>query len=281
MSYSPGKVNTTDYRNFYDSEVEILKHLEKFLFITFAKKKEFKRKTYGYVFIKFPPNQEKLLYTNREILLIFIDNQSFNHRTLDFVDRIMSEYHNRLYKPFFILLGNNNQLFSQIQDVRNTYKGSKLAVSSNYQDIFNYKDEKQFWNLIKTVGYDKDFFGEEKPLVSDLFFFGRKEELKHLYNNYKRNSNSGLFGLRKTGKTSVLNAIIRRLRENGELGVLINCESPEISIKRWYQLLEYIVDRLYNKYNDESDIYSIKSNKKNTDLNLSNLSQKYYVKNIM
>ncbi len=61
--------------------------------------------------------------------------------------------------------------------------------------------------------YTRDLFGLESPLVSDRLFFGRSSLMETLVDRLSRGQNSGIFGLRRIGKSSVLRAIERRARE--------------------------------------------------------------------
>ena len=66
--------------------------------------------------------------------------------------------------------------------------------------------------------------------------------LQEIINRYRSGEHTGLFGLRKSGKTSIVYAIERHLRRH-KIGpvVSLDCESPSVHRMRWYELLNKLV----------------------------------------
>lgn len=90
-----------------------------------------------------------------------------------------------------------------------------------------------------------DLFGMSSPIKHDKYFYGRDPLVQEIIQRVLvRGENSGIFGLRKTGKTSVLFALQRRLLDKGALVEYIDCQSPGIYRSRWWQLLQEISSRL-------------------------------------
>ena len=82
------------------------------------------------------------------------------------------------------------------------------------------------------------------PITSDRYFFGRNDLVQQLIVRLiDRHENAGLFGLRKTGKTSVLFAMSRRLEDQPILTEYIDCQNPGIHAARWWEVLETITER--------------------------------------
>jgi hypothetical protein len=97
--------------------------------------------------------------------------------------------------------------------------------------------------LAQTIG-NVDLFGTSSPITTDKYFFGRNELLQNLVTrSVERRDNTGLFGLRKTGKTSVLFAAQRRLVSRPILSEYIDCQNPGVHAARWWQVLENIAER--------------------------------------
>jgi len=98
--------------------------------------------------------------------------------------------------------------------------------------------------LAKELGAT-DLFGMSSPLKSDVYFFGRDDLVQELVDRATvRGENSGVFGLRKTGKTSVLYALKRRVESRPILVEYFDCQNPGLQGARWWQALENLVDRL-------------------------------------
>lgn len=96
-----------------------------------------------------------------------------------------------------------------------------------------------------------DLFGQANPIYSDKHFFGRRSLVQEMYSRLTtKGENLGVFGLRKTGKTSVLAALERRFLDNQILSCYIDCHGPAVHNARWWKVLEYITCRLEAKYFD-------------------------------
>lgn len=90
-----------------------------------------------------------------------------------------------------------------------------------------------------------DLFGMSTALETDYYFFGRDDLVHDIAgrNELGRN-NHGVFGLRKTGKTSVLYAVQRRLSERPILTLYLDLATPGNHQRRWWSLLERIAKKL-------------------------------------
>ena len=101
-----------------------------------------------------------------------------------------------------------------------------------------------------------DLFGMSSAITSDRYFFGRDDLVRQLIVRLvERGENSGLFGLRKTGKTSVLFALRRRLEDQPILTEYIDCQNPGVHAARWWQVLGTVAERF---------AISLKKNRKRT-----------------
>lgn len=90
-----------------------------------------------------------------------------------------------------------------------------------------------------------DLYGISSPIKHDKYFYGRDKLVQEIIQRVTtRGENSGIFGLRKTGKTSVLFALQRRLYDRNVLVEYMDCQSPGLYGSRWWQLLREIASRL-------------------------------------
>lgn len=90
-----------------------------------------------------------------------------------------------------------------------------------------------------------DLFGMSSPIRHDKYFYGRDPLVQEVVQRIiTRGENSGIFGLRKTGKTSVLFALQRRLLDKAVLTEYMDCQGPGLYGSRWWQLLQEIAHRL-------------------------------------
>lgn len=81
--------------------------------------------------------------------------------------------------------------------------------------------------------FDADLFTTSQPIVNDVFFFGRRDYALDVATKCKRASYlCGIFGLRRSGKTSMLYAIQRQLENSGCPVVFIPCQE-ELDTLNW------------------------------------------------
>ncbi len=94
--------------------------------------------------------------------------------------------------------------------------------------------------------HKKDLFDETQPLAHDEDFFGRQMTIDSLLSAYHQSKNKGIFGLRKTGKTSIFKRLERILEREESPGFVhfVDCQLPAVYTKRWDGLLSYIAERL-------------------------------------
>jgi predicted AAA+ superfamily ATPase len=83
-------------------------------------------------------------------------------------------------------------------------------------------------------------------LKKDTYFFGRTNLINEILNRYHSGEHTSLFGLRKSGKTSIVYAIQRRLESDNGCVVSLDCESPSVHRLQWNELLERLV-KLYHQ----------------------------------
>lgn len=91
-----------------------------------------------------------------------------------------------------------------------------------------------FRNVLNQWLYRRDLFGTNAP-VSGKRFFGRDSALAELREAIQSAVPTGVFGLRKVGKTSLLKETVRRANESGDIAIYIDLlRVPEgISDTRW------------------------------------------------
>lgn len=232
-----------------EDEVKVAKQLSKFFKITFSKEGVFK--TTAYVFDFLQPGEEFREYYNlyNEVLLLFSPYMEFESRTLDFVDKTLEEFDNRLDKVCVFLVSKDINIESKINGINTTNKDSRIIVPFTYNEILkNEISKNDISGKLRKYFYNRDLFALESPLKTEAYFYGRNTLIQKLYDKYLIGEQSGLFGLRKTGKTSVLYALERQMILRNGYSIYIDCQNPGIYMKRWNELLEYIVAEVVKKY---------------------------------
>lgn len=99
-----------------------------------------------------------------------------------------------------------------------------------------------------------NLFSFSAPVKKDAYFFGRDAVVHELYKRATaEGESSGVFGLRKTGKTSVLYALRRRAAETNNILAYIDCQTPGVHALRWWELLGEVCARFDSEFEQQNE----------------------------
>ncbi|WP_455792292.1 ATP-binding protein [Clostridium butyricum] len=245
-----------------DDERNIAIKFSKFFGITFSRQGKFKTTDYTIDFLQPDEKFRESFNMFNEVLLLFSPYTVFERRTLDFIDKTLSEYDNRLDKVCIFIVSKDNNISDEIKQINTENKDSKIMVPFTYKEVLNNDFNKiRLDNKLRKYFYNRDLFALESPLKTDTYFFGRNNIIQSFYDKYSLGEQCGLFGLRKIGKTSVLFALERLIKLRGGNSLYLDCQNPAIHKCRWNELLYYIISEIVRKYN--------------LDVNLINTEDKY------
>lgn len=205
--------------------------------------------TYKYIILKPTDVYKEMFNLDLELVCVFSDYPEFEARTLIAIDHILSTFqHLRLEKLYFILISKDNNIVQRIENLVNLSQESQIVIPFSYEEILNKFDSYLIRNRFKKSLYSRDLFAFESPLKRDFYFFGRTNLIQKIVSRHRSNENSALFGLRKSGKTSLIFGIKRILADSNYKVVFIDCQSPALHIRRWNLALYYLLQELKNQY---------------------------------
>ena len=241
---------------------QAVKALSQFGLISFTSTIEFKNSTYSIHFIK-PVAKLKQLYNLGEEVLILCCNDSIKKywgRTKDLIDSLLSlqsEYRNRLDKVTCFLVADCENIEEFIKHDRAENPDTRLIVPFSYNELTPSISTNDFQNRMRSFLYERDLFGVASPLQDDNFFFGkdRSHVISELYGKYRQGEHGGLFGLRRIGKTSILNLLRRRVEQNSGVAIYLDC--TKYHHLKWNSFLHQIVKELQEKYTVGSEETSV------------------------
>lgn len=189
---------------------------------------------------------------DQEVLVIYSPHPKTDARVLTAVENIsrIPEFRHRIEKVLAILIHQGDP-----EETANLLNANRDWVIAPFQanELLNPARGSLFVRsrIAETLG-KMDLFGISSPITSDKYFFGRDELVHNLVTrSITRHESSGLFGLRKTGKTSVLFAVQRRLSDQPVLAEYIDCQNPGIHAARWWQVLEEVSRRCSTRLHRE------------------------------
>lgn len=237
--------------DFLVSEQNIINtFLSKEWLITRAGKQNFGNVYYKYVIAKPPKTYTDLFNLVREFIVLFSPYDEFQPRTLNAIDKIHQNFSGlRIEKICSVVISKSSNIEQELRNLLISDPEVQIVVPFTYGE-FNQRNSNEFIkNRFKEYFFSRDLFAFQSELKKDLYFFGRNEIVHKLVAKHKSNENSGLFGLRKTGKTSIIHGIRRVLNSENILSVIINCQSPDFNLKNWNKALYYIIKQLKEQNN--------------------------------
>ncbi len=123
-----------------------------------------------------------------------------------------------------------------------------------YTDTLKTKQKYSTQSIFRAQLRERDLFDVQLPLLDDLYFFGRQTILREIQDNIRRCENSGIFGLRKTGKTSILFKIRRTISElNLGKALFYDAKNAKIRMRSWTELLVLIIKDICDQYDINID----------------------------
>ncbi|WP_110929913.1 ATP-binding protein [Paenibacillus bouchesdurhonensis] len=246
-----------------DIEKKIVRNLSEFFGVTFSRIERFKNTDYNFSFLQPGDEYREKFNMYNEFLLLFSPFQDFDRRALDFVDKTLTDYDNRLDKVCIFLVSKDLNITSKIATLNSENKDSKLIVPFTYDEFIRGMVTKEdVENKLREYFYSRDLFAIESPIRNDSYFFGRKKIVQEFYSKYISGEQGGLFGLRKIGKTSVLYALMRTIESKDGVYIFIDCQNPSVHTLRWFELLESLINKLIKKYDIQVDVSEYTFNEK-------------------
>lgn len=156
--------------------------------------------------ITLPENVAEMFDAHSEIQLVYVDYEEVEPRLLQLVQDRTSR-NARLDQGLFIVASLDHNLERLLRRRR----GEFAAVSLHLDELSQTSDDlrAQMSDVLTTV----DHYDITKPVHNAGGFFGRTNEIHQLVSAIERGQSTGVFGLRKTGKTSLLNYVATKRKQ--------------------------------------------------------------------
>jgi len=253
---TPGINRNAQLSHFNTSECEIVTALSRIFYISYGGR-SFKMgidSKYSYCLLKPTSFFSEQFNLHREIIMVFSDYDTFEPRSLDATSKVTSFHPDlRLDRICSVLISKDPQIEEKLKDLLKSNTEMQVIIPFSYFELLalsDYNKNGQFYNLVikrfRDYFYERDLFAFFAPLQKDLYFFGRHSYVQELVNKHFSHENAGVFGLRKSGKTSVLNAIHRTLDHIEKKWIWIDGQA--LSHMRWNLSLFNLVENICIKF---------------------------------
>lgn len=183
----------------------------------------------------------------REITVIFSDYKHFEPRTFDAISEVYKRntQHFRIDRICSIIISKDNNVEEEIHHILKNDTEMQVVIPFHYSELQGGMKENLIVKRFKDYFYERDLFAFESPLKKDIYFFGRREYVHELISRHNSGENSGVFGLRRSGKTSVLQAVERATCVTDTQCVFIDCQ--DLYHYSWNHALYFIINAIIEK----------------------------------
>jgi hypothetical protein len=171
--------------------------------------------------ITLPEHQQGIFGLSREIQVLFTEYEHVEPRTLSTIQtRVRRDM--RVEPDVALLISRDKKA----KDTARRRAGEMAIISIDLDDI-SQPDSPLLHALLAVAISTVDHFNVTKPIRDPSGFYGRQAEIDLIANDLGRAISVGVFGLRKAGKTSLLNAI-ERLRSYDDDKATVRVDISEI-----------------------------------------------------
>ncbi len=153
----------------------------------------------------------------REVMLFYSPHEDLQGRTFEMAARELSTTERSVTPDIFFMWSPDPRLRTKLNDWS---RPSKLAIPLPVA----LDDEFSLITLLRDYIYARDLFYMTTP-VHGASFFGRRTLLQSLRDDVFNQRVTGVFGLRKSGKTSILMQLKEELQEDKVVTVLVDLEA--------------------------------------------------------
>ena len=178
------------------------------------------------------------LGVDREVLAVastFVDQQQ---RTIKFVEQEIENSNGRYDNTIAIIMHGDLYGDAKLKNWGREKGISVLPVSRDKLEKCKDGESLSLEVILCVELYSHDPFDVTGPVSDDQNFFGRREEAIDLARKLQTGQIRACFGIRKVGKTSIINRVIREMRTSHDcITVMMDCSRDEISSMSAPQLL--------------------------------------------
>lgn len=205
---------------------------------------------YKYILVKPTSVYGDMFNLDREVAVLLSRYNKLEPRALEAFDLIQkNQPAHRVEKICNVLVCKDQNVEESLASILSGESESQVVIPFSYDELLETKSDAFFFrNRFRKYFYSRDLFAFEGPLKKDLYFFGRTDLIHEVVNRIKSHENSGLFGLRKTGKTSLINGIERYLSEEKIPSLYVDCQDTSFNQRRWMKAVHYICTQAVNKF---------------------------------
>ncbi|MBI6628309.1 AAA-like domain-containing protein [Pontibaca salina] len=259
----PGRHPNFDITIFDPVEQRVLRRMEQIFHLTrdgeIAVGKQ--KSSYRYALVKPCGKMRGILHTDREVLVVFSAYEEFQPRSIDAFDHIMEQLPEafRIEKVARILVSGDVEIRKKLRSLFESRPDAPVVIPYHYSEFSLATLEADIVSRMREFSFSRDLFSMSSPLRSELYFYGRSDLINEISSKLSSGENFGLFGLRRSGKTSLISGISRALSTRSGASVTIDCQSPSVHQLHWNELLHHIASELKHAFSVKHKIGNVEA----------------------
>ncbi|MDP4094281.1 MAG: AAA-like domain-containing protein [Bacillota bacterium] len=257
-------VENNHFNNFPDEKLILNRFLELFSISGDAKRIKIDHEVSIYSLKPLNHTKEAFCF-EKNILLVYSPQGTLPHNLLYSIEQYLNYPINKknLETLCYIIISSDLKVREKVIEYINSSIESRIIIPFNTSELkkgFDWFVRNRFSEHL----FVRDLFDIKQPLRDSNYFFGRKAIVRELFEKLVNGENIGLFGLRRTGKTSTIYQILNLYeKEKKGIGIKIDAQNPAIYFSTWWEVLKIIIEEisLKAKIKIPEDICNIKDEK--------------------
>lgn len=186
---------------------------------------EYENGVYGILFVKPNKRLSKIFSTDREVLVLITNFEDQQQRTIQAVKAQISEAHGRLEGALSIVVHADPDGNRKLKNWGREQGLAILPISA--EDVVG--NPVEFERDLLQDFFSNDPFDVTGPVSDDARFFGRRTEALDIARQLRGGQIRSSLGIRKIGKTSILNRILHEARTHHDcVCIMVDCSKDDV-----------------------------------------------------
>jgi hypothetical protein len=162
---------------------------------------------HAYLYLRPVPDIAEQFTINREVLCAAEESNVLDGRTFEAVEKLLTREKARLESDVVFLISDARNASAMAKDYME--RSGRKIIQCSWRDIEAAHEDFPY-ELLRRFLYSRDFFDVSDPVSADGQFFARYRIVDEIFDTLSSGQSAGIFGLRKIGKTSVLETLSNR-----------------------------------------------------------------------
>lgn len=185
----------------------------------------FEQGVYACIIAKPSKRLRSALAVDREVLVVCSNFRDQQQRSIKFVKREIEESNGRFESTLAIFVHRDSDGNGKL---KNWGRDQGVSILPLYQPSLS-NDPVELERSLCSELYSHDPFDVTGPVSDDANFFGRRDEAIDLARKLQRNQIRSCLGIRKIGKTSIINRVVQEVTTNHRcICVMVDCSRDDV-----------------------------------------------------